>query len=939
MSASYPQDNVHSELRKIIKTMANNADKENKTETTVSLEEDDSCLRWFKNIKKKFSKLEENEMDDVGDFDEVDGKVDELLSPLVKLYFLKILIFDIGISLGDVVTDILQAVNLTFDENWNLQWSTYHYGLTVFAFIWLPLIPVFVHQATFRKENPVSVSFVRRLINNILFVIFFPLVPTLMYIKLLLIRRSFNTNHQKLLYLKYEQEASQLKSVIGSLESPLQLILLLWLLMRGILRLPWDEPLSSSCIEDSLGRIACFPSIPLLSISFSFLSIVKSIFDLNLLPVLSSPLPSRAKGRLTGNIILAYFPFLLCNLLFRLTSYALILTYIDYWAAIPASLLYLVSLSLLGLVFIANDGAELGGESLPLDDLQPTNSAGEASNGLQWNGSEWLSRSNYRANSSQQTSRVEEEDKPGEHSKTQGNQIDISSLINESNSPIFINSVAAYFFPTVYTMFMAQKKTELRRKTEININFMAAFLEWQRKILCYQTLLFNSCLIFTLLVIGILVIFVPSFNYRTNILDCFWFSTILVFLVLLGIVCLLWSFSIYPSSVFPLESQQSQTVGEVGGEDQRHEQHTRRRRRLTGESAVESVGSGQEMIRTADIEGPPLSPLQVCWCSALSLALVLPGIVGLLLLRLLPHHHLYLLTGNTPNHQLHLQALEVSSSYHVHLPSREFLQVKVQQNNSKKETIKLLAGEMNFHLFIDNTEEESWRLSSPQRVLQQQPYIVVRNVDWGQIDFNPDLTFICAGSLQYCVEKLTRMIPCSNNEENRIYIDSSQTEGQRQERTRTPRKILDSSGQIFQSLSVRATCFQNGLPCQEKVGKKPNLQCNGISFNERVNFFTLDEIEITSSKVIFSDTKEMEYCCGNSTTFVNFFGKNCLKESFDKCNFSTDFIDGVCHLNIQLHSSVCLIESCVIKKSFQSSCRDKSSGLVNCDIEEYYCNY
>ena len=55
MSASYPQDSVHCELRKILKTIATNAEKENKTETTVSLEEGNGCLRWFKNMKNDFS--------------------------------------------------------------------------------------------------------------------------------------------------------------------------------------------------------------------------------------------------------------------------------------------------------------------------------------------------------------------------------------------------------------------------------------------------------------------------------------------------------------------------------------------------------------------------------------------------------------------------------------------------------------------------------------------------------------------------------------------------------------------------------------------------------------------------------------------------------------------------------------------------------------------
>jgi len=37
-------------------------------------------------------------------------------------------------------------------------------------------------------------------------------------------------------------------------EAPIQLVTLLYLMLRGILTLPWSEPLSASCVEDSLGR-------------------------------------------------------------------------------------------------------------------------------------------------------------------------------------------------------------------------------------------------------------------------------------------------------------------------------------------------------------------------------------------------------------------------------------------------------------------------------------------------------------------------------------------------------------------------------------------------------------------------------------------------------------------------------------------------------------
>ena len=58
--------------------------------------------------------------------EEVDGVAEELVKPVVKLVFLKILLIDIGISLGDVITDFLQGISLVFGSDWSIQWNTYH---------------------------------------------------------------------------------------------------------------------------------------------------------------------------------------------------------------------------------------------------------------------------------------------------------------------------------------------------------------------------------------------------------------------------------------------------------------------------------------------------------------------------------------------------------------------------------------------------------------------------------------------------------------------------------------------------------------------------------------------------------------------------------------------------------------------------------------------
>ena len=149
-------------------------------------------------------------------------------------------------------------------------------------------------------------------------------------------------------YLKYEHETNEIKSISGAIESPLQLILMIYMMLRrGLLKLPWNESLSSSCVEDSLGRIACLPSIPTLSMVFSVLSIIKSIYDLNLYPVVSADINSLTKYKILLSEVLISFPYYLANVMFRIISYVYVIIYIDFWAFIPGTILYILNAAIL----------------------------------------------------------------------------------------------------------------------------------------------------------------------------------------------------------------------------------------------------------------------------------------------------------------------------------------------------------------------------------------------------------------------------------------------------------------------------------------------------------------------------------------------------------------------------------------------------------------
>ena len=144
MSSSYPQDNAEKDFRLMAKAIKSNLDTKGKMETTVQVQEKQL---WYQSITNKLKTILIGDQE-IRDVDEIDGRTEEILQPIVKLYFLKILLLDIGISFGDLVTDVAQGMNLIFDSNWNIHWSTFHYGCVVLAIIWLPVIPMLLHIAT-----------------------------------------------------------------------------------------------------------------------------------------------------------------------------------------------------------------------------------------------------------------------------------------------------------------------------------------------------------------------------------------------------------------------------------------------------------------------------------------------------------------------------------------------------------------------------------------------------------------------------------------------------------------------------------------------------------------------------------------------------------------------------------------------------------------------
>ena len=212
--------------------------------------------------------------------EDVDGReAARVLHSLQKLTFLKIIFLDIGISLGDVVTDLLQGLSLILEPDWSLA-PTYDYGLLVVVTCWLPG-PLTILHLCLQHRGLAWLPYrgLPGLLLLPLLLLLFPLLPTLLYVGVLLTKRRLSHSREEQgPAFHLEKRAREVKAIAGVTESPLQVIVLGFLMLKGVLVFPWSQEVSSYCIEDDLGRRLCLPSIPMVSIFFSLASMLKVTF-------------------------------------------------------------------------------------------------------------------------------------------------------------------------------------------------------------------------------------------------------------------------------------------------------------------------------------------------------------------------------------------------------------------------------------------------------------------------------------------------------------------------------------------------------------------------------------------------------------------------------------------------------------------------------------
>ena len=905
MSRSYPVTRTQLEARKIVRYITSQ-----RKETEVVLHgtaTENEEARDSKTVTKErlwgltsiFSPPQPEE--DLADIDEVDGLAEDVLRPLVKLVFLKILLVDIGISLGDVTTDLLQGLSLMFDAEWNVQWSTYHYGVGVLSIMWLPGLVVLMHQASGEASFRIFPENNHRAVNlglGLIFFLVFPFVPTLLYLKVLLTKRRFRSGQEKLVFLRAEATSHEIKAIAGSLESPMELILLLWLVLRGILQLPWDRPLTSSCVGDSLGRVACLPSLPMASIFFSLLSIFKTLCDMNISSIVSRTNHANSIPKLgyTCHLIAQFCPFFVCNILYRTAAFSFIITFLDFWALFPGVLIFLLCLA--HTVLISHEHTT--------EEAYPKENTKE--------GESETVQKDTRSSCSQ-------EEEP----------------VFDRITPIFLNSLLGLLLPIIYSPPTSEScnKGDLRLQVKV-------LAEEQAAVLRSQALLVNTCILIVVTTIFCLVTYTTTFNYWPNILNPSWLLVAFLYLLLLYIISILFSW-IPKISLTDKKIERTPTHS------------TSRQRHLTGDSNRHSIHSASSNL-VKEEQGPKDLCLKITISLVLTVFVLAPSVAGLVLFKTLGNNDLHLMQtkegedGLLLIHYTHLTSLnpewtgdlvnDASFSSCENLDNIEdsalLLNMSIpacRRLHRRLAASLFLSSTPKFIVILEDLPMSRWRLSSPPQLIilgSNLPVFKALALDWSQ-GWAPNQASVIRGLNQGSV----RNSSCSRSSE--IFIGEA---GKDQGCSR--QKHLNEDGKITETRCVKTSCSKHGLPCHSAAITQLNTECHGELFSP---VFRKTKKEILSPmKFKLTTHRESDICCSDSTEYWKYFGNDCkillpknLKTS--QCKFTQQFAHYPCIPNVdrQENSKFCKYPNlnCVLMAASLSFC-NKTMQLA-CNVQDLSC--
>ena len=146
-------------------------------------------------------------------------------------------------------------------------------------------------------------------------------------------------------------------SISGCVEAPIQLVMNTFLVMKGILGIPWWKSTETKLATDAVGNEFTFYSIPLWTLIFSIIDIMKCTVLTNIFNVYIGKISSWAIFKKYVNLIFGQLPFFLHAILFRVLSYSFLVLFLNYSSIVPIFCIWLSNL-VIGYAMASNKQAK-----------------------------------------------------------------------------------------------------------------------------------------------------------------------------------------------------------------------------------------------------------------------------------------------------------------------------------------------------------------------------------------------------------------------------------------------------------------------------------------------------------------------------------------------------------------------------------------------------
>ena len=330
-------------------------------------------------------------------------------------------------------------------------------------------------------------------------------------------------------------------SISGCVEAPVQLVMNTFLVMKGILGIPWWKTTETKTATDAVGNEFTFYSIPLWTLIFSIIDILKCTVLTNIFNVYIGKISSWAIFKKYVNLIFGQLPFFLHAMLFRVLAYSFLIVYLNYSAIIPIFCIWLSNL-IIGYGMASNKQAKKG-----------------------------LSKMKGKLTKMKSMVHIEAGMKRVETGTPKSN------AMLQSSTPIWLNSFFSIMVPTCSVNII---DPYLVHSNEDNEQLQKQFYKFNKN---YQETAMRKLLLATNFIILVsvgsvwgMVNFGTSFNYLTNIYGNLEFNIFCGVLFIMGIVSVVFMKSMDVYELLGLNNNESEArreniemTGEDGGQQRK----------------------------------------------------------------------------------------------------------------------------------------------------------------------------------------------------------------------------------------------------------------------------------------------------------------------------------------------------------------------------------